>query len=91
MDWERDGTAFKEKVYHLLEKRCGVKRDWVVFEKVRTPIDWRKRVQPGRGGAFGIGHGILQVGYFRPPMVSKGVEGLYFVGASTVRERGCRS
>jgi phytoene desaturase len=83
VDWERDGTAFEEKVYHLLEKRCGVKRDWVVFEKVRTPIDWRSEYNLEEGAAFGIGHSILQVGYLRPPMVSKGVEGLYFVGAST--------
>ncbi|HLL98929.1 MAG TPA: phytoene desaturase family protein [Rubrobacteraceae bacterium] len=83
VDWERDGTIFKEKIYDLLEKRCGVKRDWVVFERVRTPLDWRSQYNLEEGAAFGIGHGILQVGYFRPPMVSKGVEGLYFVGAST--------
>jgi phytoene desaturase len=83
VDWERDGTAFKEKIYDLLEKRCRVQRDWVVFEKVRTPLDWRSEYNLEEGAAFGIGHGILQVGYFRPPMVSKSVEGLYFVGAST--------
>jgi phytoene desaturase len=83
VDWERDGTAFKEKIYDLLEERCGVQRDWVVYEKVRTPLDWRSEYNLEEGAAFGIGHGILQVGYFRPPMVSKSVEGLYFVGAST--------
>jgi phytoene desaturase len=83
VDWERDGTAFKEKIYELIEKRCGVQRDWVVFERVRTPLDWRSEYNLEEGAAFGIGHGILQVGYFRPPMVSKGVKGLYFVGAST--------
>jgi phytoene desaturase len=83
VDWERDGTAFKEKIYDLLEKRCGLQRDWVDFEKVRTPLDWRSEYNLEEGAAFGIGHGILQVGYFRPPMVSKSVESLYFVGAST--------
>jgi phytoene desaturase len=83
VDWERDGAAFKEKVYDLLEERCGVKREWVAFERVRTPLDWRDEYNLEEGAAFGIGHGILQVGYFRPPMVSKRVERLYFVGAST--------
>src|SRR5215216_4028762 len=83
VDWERDADAFKEKVYDLLEKRCGVKRDWVVFERVRTPLDWRDEYNLEEGAAFGIGHGIFQVGYFRPPMVSKAVQGMYFVGAST--------
>jgi phytoene desaturase len=83
VDWSRDGDAFKEKVYDLLERRCGVARERVVYEKVRTPLDWRDEYNLEEGAAFGIGHGIFQVGYFRPPMVSKAVEGLYFVGAST--------
>jgi phytoene desaturase len=83
VDWEREGTSFKERVYDLLERRCGVQRDWVVFERVRTPLDWRDEYNLEEGAAFGIGHGIMQVGYFRPPMVSKAIAGLYFVGAST--------
>ncbi len=85
VDWERDGPAFKEKVYDLLERRCGIEnvRDHVVYEKVRTPLDWRDDYNLEEGAAFGIGHGIMQVGYFRPPMVSRAVDGLYFVGAST--------
>ncbi len=83
VDWERDGPAFNEKVYELLERRCGVSRESVVYEKVRTPLDWRDEYNLEEGAAFGIGHGILQVGYFRPPMVSRSVGGLYFVGAST--------
>lgn len=82
-DWKRDGGAFKEKVYGLLQRRCGLERESVVFEEVRTPEDWREEYNLEEGAAFGIGHGIMQVGYFRPPMASKSVEGLYFVGAST--------
>ncbi len=83
VDWERDGGAFKEKVYGLLERRCGLDRDRVVYEKVRTPPDWREEYNLEEGAAFGIGHGIFQVGYFRPPMVSRALGGVYFVGAST--------
>ncbi len=83
VDWEREGPAFREKIYELLERRCGVKRESVVYEKMRTPLDWRDEYNLEEGAAFGIGHGILQVGYFRPPMVSKSIGGVYFVGAST--------
>jgi len=83
VDWDRDGEAFREKVYGLLERRCGLDRSRVVYEKVRTPLDWRDEYNLEEGAAFGIGHGIFQVGYFRPPMVSRSVEGMYFVGAST--------
>jgi len=83
VDWTRDGPAFKEKVYGLLERRCGLDRSRVIYEEVKTPLDWRDDYNLEEGAAFGIGHGILQVGYFRPPMVSRSVEGMYFVGAST--------
>jgi len=83
VDWARDGEAFKEKVYGLLERRCGLDRGRVVYEKARTPLDWRDEYNLEEGAAFGIGHGIFQVGYFRPPMVSRSVNGMYFVGAST--------
>jgi phytoene desaturase len=83
VDWDRDGDAFREKVYGLLERRCGLDRSRVVYEKARTPLDWRDEYNLEEGAAFGIGHGIFQVGYFRPPMVSKAVQGMYFVGAST--------
>ncbi|HZY65958.1 MAG TPA: phytoene desaturase family protein [Rubrobacteraceae bacterium] len=85
VDWKRDGEAFREKVYGLLEKRCGIEnvRDHIVYEKVRTPEDWLSDYNLEEGAAFGIGHGIFQVGYFRPPMVSENIGNLYFVGAST--------
>ncbi len=85
VDWRRDGPAFKEKVYGLLERRAGVEgiRERILYEKVKTPLDWLSDYNLEEGAAFGIGHGILQVGYFRPPMASKSVGRMYFVGAST--------
>lgn len=85
VDWARDGAAFKERVYGMLEERCGIEdiKSRIVFEKVRTPEDWRDDYNLEEGAAFGLGHGILQVGYFRPAMKSRSVENLYFVGAST--------
>lgn len=85
VDWGAEGAAFKEKVYGLLERRCRIPdlRERIVYEKVRTPADWRDEYNLEEGAAFGLGHGIMQVGYFRPPMVSRSVGGMYFVGAST--------
>jgi len=83
VDWNRDREAFREKVYDLLERRCGVRREDVVYEKERTPLDWREEYNLEEGAGFGIGHGIFQVGWFRPPMVSKTFPNVYFVGAST--------
>jgi len=83
VDWGREEAGFRERVYGLLEERCGIDRGSVLYEKVRTPEDWREEYNLEKGAAFGLGHGILQVGYFRPPLASRSVKGLYFVGAST--------
>jgi phytoene desaturase len=91
--WTGSGKAprSRRRSTGLLERRCGLDRSKVVYEKVKTPYDWRDDYNLEEGAAFGIGHGILQVGYFRPPMVSRSIEGMYFVGASTRRGRACRS
>jgi phytoene desaturase len=85
VDWQREGGPFKERVYGLLEEKAGMGdiRERVVFEKVRTPEDWKRDYNLEVGAAFGIGHGISQVGFFRPPLASRSIDGLYFVGAST--------
>ena len=85
VSWEHEGSAFKERVYDLLEKKAGIEdiRRHVVYEKVKTPLDWLADYNLENGAAFGVGHGIFQVGYFRPPMASKTVRNVYFVGAST--------
>lgn len=85
VDWSREGETFKECVYDLLEKKAGIEdiRRHVVYEKVKTPMDWLADYNLEKGAAFGLGHDILQVGYFRPPIVSKTLRNVYFVGAST--------
>jgi phytoene desaturase len=85
VDWSREAEPFKERVYNLLEKKAGIRdiRRHIVYEKIKTPLDWLVDYNLEEGAAFGIGHGIFQVGYFRPPMVSKTFRNVYFVGAST--------
>ena len=85
VDWDREGAAFKERVYDLLEGRAGIKniRGRVAHETVKTPREWLSDYNLEEGAAFGLGHGIFQVGYFRPPIASPSVNGMYFVGAST--------
>ena len=80
---------FKAKVYDKLEA-AGLTdlRKHVVVEEVVTPHEWRDRYNLKYGAAFGLSHGILQVGYFRPANKSADVGGLYFVGASTVPGTG---
>jgi phytoene desaturase len=88
--WGTDQVArFKDKVYDALETwgLPGLRRH-VVVEQVVTPHEWRDQYNLKYGAAFGLSHGIFQVGYFRPSNKSPDVEALYFVGASTVPGTG---
>ena len=90
MRWDTDQIEkFKQKVYDKLEA-AGLTdiRKHVVVEEVVTPHEWRAQYNLKYGAAFGLSHGILQVGYFRPSNKSADVESLYFVGASTVPGTG---
>jgi phytoene desaturase len=44
-----------------LEKKANIPkyRRHVVYEKVKTPLDWLADYNLEEGAAFGIGHGIL--------------------------------
>ena len=90
MVWDNGQVEkFKAKVYDKLEA-AGLTdlRKHIVVEEVVTPHEWRDQYNLKYGAAFGLSHGILQVGYFRPSNKSADVDGLYFVGASTVPGTG---
>jgi phytoene desaturase len=85
IDWARDGPAFRERVLTLLETRAGLigLRSRIAVCHERRPPDWREAYNLHRGAAFGLAHGLLQVGWFRPDNRSRALPNLYFVGAST--------
>lgn len=55
----------------------------IIYEKILTPNDLEENYNSYNGTAFGIGHNITQVGYFRPHIKSKNINNLYFIGSST--------
>jgi phytoene desaturase len=85
VDWLREGPAFKERVLRLLETRAGMPdlRDNIEVCWERTLPDWAEAYNLHRGAAFGLAHGLFQVGYFRPDNRSRLADNVYFVGAST--------
>lgn len=88
--WDASQVArFKDKVYDKLEG-WGLTdlRKHVAVEQVVTPHDWRDQYNLKYGAAFGLSHGIGQVGWFRPSNKAPDIDNLYFVGASTVPGTG---
>jgi phytoene desaturase len=90
VDWTREKERYTEKMYRLLEERAGLMElgKHVVVEHIYTPHEWRDRFNLRHGAAFGLSHGMRQVGYFRPANRCPAVSNLYFVGASTTPGTG---
>ena len=85
VDWAREEVPFRQRILDLLETRAGMvglAHDTEVCW-TRTPTGWQEEYNLHHGAAFGLAHGLRQVGYFRPDNRSHRIDNLYFVGAST--------
>ncbi|MGL5642451.1 MAG: phytoene desaturase family protein [Paraclostridium sp.] len=75
----------RDKVMKSIKQIKGmenIEKD-IIYESYSTPKDLEEKFNAYKGCAFGIGHNLNQVGYFRPNIKSKSVENLYFIGSST--------
>jgi len=84
IDWSIEGPRVEQKTLERLE-RFGLTdlRQHIVTKKVVTPADFTARYGNLRGEAFGLSHGLSQIGYFRPHNRHPQYRNLYFVGQST--------
>lgn len=84
IDWRHEGPRFRDAMLERMEAQglTGL-RDNIVCEKVFTPRDLRIDWNAERGAAFGLAHGLGQIGYLRPHNRHATLNNLYFVGAST--------
>lgn len=84
IDWAVEGPRLEAEMLERLE-RFGLTdlRRHVVTKRTFTPADFALRLGATRGEAFGLAHGIDQVGYFRPHNRHAECDNLFFVGQST--------
>jgi phytoene desaturase len=84
IDWATEGPRFGDKMLDRLE-RFGLTdlRRHLVTQRLVTPADFTGHYGNLRGEAFGLSHGLTQIGYFRPHNRHRSLENLYFVGQST--------
>jgi phytoene desaturase len=83
VDWRLDEPAFRSTVLARLNS-LGFDRQSVSFIDVTTPDDLSRLYNLVNGSAFGLSHNFSQVGYMRPANRARGLENVYFCGASTV-------
>lgn len=84
IDWSIRGPRLEAEMLDRLE-RFGLTdlRRHIVTRRTFTPTDFALEFSATRGEAFGLAHGIDQVGYFRPHNRHPRLGNLYFVGQST--------
>jgi phytoene desaturase len=84
IDWSVEGPRLEAAMLDRLE-RFGLPelRRHIVTRRTFTPADFALEFSATRGEAFGLAHGIDQVGYFRPHNRHPRLTNLYFVGQST--------
>lgn len=92
LDWASLGPEVAERTMARMEVQLGCTdlRRHVVTRRVVTPDDFTTQFGALRGEAFGLSHGLRQVGYFRPHNRHRSIRNLYFVGQSTHRGADCR-
>ncbi|HKU61562.1 MAG TPA: phytoene desaturase family protein [Gemmatimonadales bacterium] len=84
IDWAAEGPRLEQAMLARLE-RFGLPglRDRVITSRTFTPADFATWFSATRGEAFGLAHGLDQVGYLRPHNRHQAYRNLYFVGQST--------
>jgi phytoene desaturase len=84
VDWSVEGPALEAAMLDRLE-RFGLTdlRRHLVTSRTFTPAEFGSRFSATRLEAFGLAHGMDQVGYFRPHNRHPVYRNLYFVGQST--------
>jgi phytoene desaturase len=84
IDWAVEGPRVEARMLERLEA-FGLEelRQHLVTRRLFTPDDFRRDFGNLRGEAFGLSHGLGQIGYFRPHNRHPAVRNLYFVGQST--------
>jgi phytoene desaturase len=84
VDWTSLKDAARTSVIERL-KKLGLTdiEENIKFEICYLPGDWQSFMNLTRGATFGIGHNIMQMGYFRPQNRHRKYKNLYFAGGST--------
>ncbi|KAB8233903.1 phytoene desaturase family protein [Aspergillus alliaceus] len=83
--WDSVVTETRNKVLEIIERRTGVSNldKKIIHEMVETPLSWKNKYNLDRGAILGLSHSFFNVLSFRPKNRHAGIDGLFFVGAST--------
>lgn len=84
VDWAARTGELAQRVLEIVERRRlpGLRSN-IRWMRVRTPLDFETELNLHGGAAFGLSHGLTQIGPLRPDTRHRRYGNLYFAGAST--------
>jgi phytoene desaturase len=83
-DWDKIKEQLTEQyVDYFTRKYLPGMKDHVTVAMLGTPKDFERDLLAPEGGIYQLAQDMGHAGVFRPSAKSKGIEGLYLVGAST--------
>ncbi|HET7813815.1 MAG TPA: phytoene desaturase family protein [Candidatus Baltobacteraceae bacterium] len=84
IDWQGQAPSLAQHILAIVERRRlpGL-RSRIRWMRTRTPLDFETELNLHGGAAFGLSHGLTQIGPLRPDTRHKRYRNLYFAGAST--------
>ncbi|HQO10096.1 MAG TPA: phytoene desaturase family protein [Clostridiales bacterium] len=85
IDWEKEKSAFRNRILEALEIRGGYEgiRQNIEEEKIVTPADWENEHSVYLGATFNLAHNVGQMLYFRPHNEFEEFKSCYLVGGGT--------
>ncbi len=87
-DWS-DKDQVAANIIADLSARTGIDmQNHIVSQTVMTPEEWGSAFDLYKGSGLGLGHGLRQIGGFRPKNVDEVFSNVFYVGASTVPGTG---
>ena len=87
-DWH-DAQEITDNIIRDLAERIGFDiQSNIITQTIMTPIDWEQSFNLYQGSGLGLGHGLSQIGAFRPKNYDEVYDNLFYVGASTLPGTG---
>lgn len=87
-DWS-DKEEIADSIIDDLSRRTGYDlKNSIVSKTILSPVDWKDSFNLYRGSGLGLGHNMMQMGWFRPSNRDEKYENLFYAGSSTVPGTG---
>ena len=87
-DWsDRDKIA--ANIINDLSERMKIDlKKHIISQTIMTPVEWGNDFNLYKGSGLGLGHGLNQIGSFRPKNFDEKFKNVFYVGASTLPGTG---